>query len=230
MRQHLARLVYKEDGRPPVVIDIDDEIVIKRSPERYSVVCERGAECFSLDMFDPSVSGGKGHARIFWEKDKVYIQDLGSSNGTYLLVDSEEVPLGGWSSGRQMKPQPSDKVLINKTQRILLGSMEFTVELETIQNLQVKGDYFAEGASKISIRDSVIQRSVIGSGGLKGNVFSGKRTANVEIQDSVIIRSNVGNDEKVRCENCGVEIKLDVGVCPICGKELRKDVDNITWG
>ena len=229
MRQHLARLVYKEADRPPVVIDIDDEIIIKRSPEKYSVVCEKGAECFSLDMFDPSVSGGKGHARIFWENDKVYIQDLGSSNGTYRLIDKKEVPLKGWSSGRHMRPQPSEKVPINRTQRVLLGSMEFTVELEAIQNIHVEGDYLAEGASKVTIKDSVIQRSVIGAMGSKGNDRSDEGAGkHVEIKDSVVIHSNVGNKE-ARCEDCGAVIKVDVGVCSKCGGELRKDNDRIAW-
>ena len=222
--------MFRDDNGPPIIMDVDDEIIVKRSLEKYSVVCERGMECFSFGMFDPSVTGGKGHARLFWEKDCLYIQDLGSSNGTYLIINQKEIPLKGWRGGvGGRSPEPSEKIRINSTQKILLGSMEFTVELEVIQNLHVEGDYLAEGASKISIKDSIVQRSVIGGMGSKQDGVTceggGKQ---VEIKDSVIIRSNVGN-KKSRCGNCGAEIQVDVGVCPKCGTELRGDVDRIAW-
>lgn len=122
MRQYKARLAYKDEDKPPFVIDIEDEIIIRRSQEKYSVVCEQGAECFSLGMFDPSVSGGKGHAKLFWEKDKLYIQDLGSSNGTYLIIDKKEVPLRGWSPARgENQPNLSEEIRINKTQNMALS-------------------------------------------------------------------------------------------------------------
>jgi len=221
MRQHLARLVYKEADRPPVVIDIDDEIIIKRSPEKYSVVCEKGAECYNLDMLDPSVSGGKGHARIFWENDKIYIQDLGSTNGTYLLIDRKEIPLKGWNpGGAEKEPTSSEKVQINKTQRVRLGEMEFLIELVTIQNLNVEGDYLSEGASKIAITDSVIQRSNISGGSLKAERISGsKGSEQVVITDSIVQRSNIGDSEK-RCPQCGKKLMIDLGICPRCRNVL----------
>jgi len=221
MRQYKARLVYKDEDKPPIIIDIDEEVIIRRSLEKYSVVCEKGLECFSFGMFDPSVSGGKGHAKIFWEKDRLYIQDMGSSNGTYLLINKKEVLLRGWRPAISKEgPTPSEMVRINKTQRVLLGTMEFTVELEPIQKIHIEGDFLAEGASKVTITDSIIQRSVIGGVSSKGSVTSElKMGGQIDITDSVVVRSSIGNTPG-RCPHCGKEVKVDLRMCNRCGEKL----------
>ena len=231
MRQYKARLVFRDEDEPPIIIDIDDEIIIKRSLEQYSVVCDTGMECFSLEMFDPSVSSGKGHARLFWEGHDLYIQDLGSSNGTYLIRSNKEIPLKGWSPGSgDSAPNPSEKIRITKSERILVGSMEFSIELEQFQKINIRGDYISEGASKVTISDSVIQRSNIGGGATSSGNTSINDTAlqrskltaggNISVEDSVIVRSKIGNTTD-QCPNCRNPVKQDWMMCPKCGNKLR---------
>jgi hypothetical protein len=59
------------------------------------------------------------HARIFWEGDRLFIQDMGSTNGT--TMDGQ--PLRGWE-----KKKRSDNVEIDKTSNIKLGEFELIIE------------------------------------------------------------------------------------------------------
>ena len=167
MRELKAKLIFRQPGKAPVVIKIDDEIVLRRSAETFSIVCEKDMESYDLGIFDSSVSGGKGHARIFWEGDSLYIQDMGSKNGTYIMAGTNRVPLTGWQPKKRRDIFPSEKVPIKKSHDILLGSLKFYVEIKerskSIVQQHIHGDLIREGASKVAIHDSVVQRSNIGA-------------------------------------------------------------------
>ncbi len=167
MKEYKAKLVYVQEGQAPVVVDIEDEVILKRSAEAFSVVCQTDSGSYSLGVFDSTVSGGEGHARLGWDGDKLFIQDLGSKNGTFLLLGGKQMPLRGWGPKKHGKKHPSEHVPIKKSTDILLGSLKFRVEVkkESPQIVQqhIHGDYIRDGASKVAIHDSVVQRSNIGS-------------------------------------------------------------------
>ncbi|MDP6155881.1 MAG: FHA domain-containing protein [Candidatus Thermoplasmatota archaeon] len=167
MRDLKAKLIFRLPGKAPVVVKIDDEIVLKRSSATFSIVCEQDIETYDLGIFDSSVSGGKGHARIFWEGDQLFIQDMGSKNGTYLLAGGNQIPLKGWQPKKKRDIFPSEKVPLKKSHDIMLGSLKFRVEIkeksQSILQQHIHGDFIDKGASKVAIHDSVVQRSNIGA-------------------------------------------------------------------
>lgn len=167
MKEHKAKFIFSLPGKAPIVIKIDDEIVLKRSSETFSVVCEKDINTYDMGIFDSSVSGGKGHARIFWQGEQLYIQDMGSKNGTYLMNEGQKIPLRGWKPKKGHDIHPSEPVQIKKSYDFLLGSLKFRVEFkrksQSVVEQHIHGDYIREGASKVAIHDSVVQRSNIGA-------------------------------------------------------------------
>ena len=108
--------------------------------------------------------------------------------------------------------------------------MKFSIEFEQFQKINIQGDYISQGASKITISDSVIQRSNIGGGNPSAGNTSIKGTAmqrselrgggNISVEDSVMIRSKIGNALD-RCPNCGNPVDPEWMICPKCGSKLR---------
>ena len=167
MRENKAKLKFILPGKAPIVVKIEDEVVIKRSSETFSVVCEQDIHSYDMGIFDSSVSGGKGHARIFWEGDQLFIQDMGSKNGTFILSEGQKIPLRGWQPKDKHDIFPSEKVPIKRSYDIMLGSLKFFVEMkaraQSIVQQHIHGDFVDKGASKVAIHDSVVQRSNIGA-------------------------------------------------------------------
>ena len=169
MRRHKARLIYKGKGKTPCTVEIDDFVIVKRGEE--GVVCQDEEREHALGTFDFSMSSGEGNTKIFWENDRLFIQDLGSYNGTFMLYEGDTEPIRGWSKRKKGEPRAkSEKVPIKKTGNIKVARTLFTVEIEPMQTIiehtgsgdvnitQVAGDY-----QDIDIRDSVINRSNIGT-------------------------------------------------------------------
>jgi len=180
MRRFKARLVYKGKGKTPCKVEIDDYVIVKRGED--GVVCQDEQREYALGVFDFSMSGGDGNTRIFWDNDKLYVQDMGSYNGTYIEYDGEAEPIKGWAKRRKGEPRsPSERVVIKKSRGIRAARTPFRIEIEPVQTviehhgsgdlnvMQVEGDYH-----DITIRDSVVQRSNIGtvSKGIDEEVFS----------------------------------------------------------
>lgn len=94
MRRFKAKVVYHSRGSGTTVIDVDESVTIKRGPK--GITCEDEVREHVLGAFDFSMSGGKGNTRIFWEGDKLYLQDLGSHNGTFIDYDGVEEFIKGW--------------------------------------------------------------------------------------------------------------------------------------
>ncbi|MFW3146982.1 MAG: FHA domain-containing protein [Thermoplasmatota archaeon] len=59
------------------------------------------------------------HARFFWENNRFFVQDMGSTNGT--MINGKTLP--GWD-----KKQKSDPVEITSTSEIRLGEFDLTIE------------------------------------------------------------------------------------------------------
>jgi len=169
MRRFKARLVYKGRGRVPCIVDIDEHVTIRRSEN--GVVCEDEVREHQLGVFDYSMSGGDGNTRIFWEDDRLYIQDLGSYNGTHIEYDGVEEPIKGWKKVKKGEPRDSsEKVPIKKTRRIKAARTPMMIEIEPVQTIiehtgsgdvhltEVAGDFHST-----EIHDSVINRSNIGT-------------------------------------------------------------------
>ncbi len=169
MPRFKAKLVFERDEEVPKQIEIDDFILIKRTAQ--GVVCQDECDEYPLGVFDLSVSGGPGHVKIFWEGDGLYLQDLGSRNGTFIIRGGVTKPLKGWIRDPGTgNGTTSQKVRVKKTTRIKVGRSLFSLEIEPIQTViehkgsgdirvtEVAGDY-----QNIEIRDSIIQRSNIGT-------------------------------------------------------------------
>ena len=61
---------------------------------------------------DPSLS--RGHAEIRFIGGKIRLRDLGSTNGTYLVVDNKIIGI--------------DESFVNPDQRVVLGGRQYTVK------------------------------------------------------------------------------------------------------
>ena len=165
MRRFKAKVVYHGRGSGTTVIDVDESVTIKRGAK--GIICEDEVREHILSAFDFSMSGGKGNTRIFWEGDKLYLQDLGSSNGTFIEYDEVEEPIKGW---KKSKRSVSEKVPIKKTRDIRVARTRFTIEIEPVQTIiehtgsgDVQLTEVAGDLQNIEIKDSVIQRSNIGT-------------------------------------------------------------------
>ncbi len=233
MRTYSARLVFRERGKGPVVIAIDDALVIRRDMSKFCIVCDDGVECYPLGVFDPSISAGDGHAKLFWNGDTLFIQDLGSSNGTFIVIDEDELPLPGWNARTDDDDNderaPSEPVPIRRTRTVRIGTLAFTVEIEKKRAINVTGDYLATGASKIDVRDSVLQRSTIGGkaggggdGGGEAAPTENEVESQVEVHDSVVVRSRVAGREMGICPACGKPVATEWKNCPYCCTALRE--------
>ncbi len=216
-----------------MAIDIDDAPVIRRDMSKFAIVCDAGVECYPLGVFDLSVSAGDGHAKLFWNGDRLYIQDLGSSNGTFIVIDDDErpLPVPGWNARTEDDDDderaPSEPTAIRKTRTVRIGTLAFTVEIETKSAINVTGDYLAAGASKIDVRDSVLQRSTIGGkagAGGGGGVAptEDEVVSQVEVRDSVVVRSTVTGCEMGVCPACGKPVAVEWKNCPYCCTALRE--------
>lgn len=162
MRKFRARLVHYSDGKIPQKIDVDNFLIIKRAKGGVTVIDE--SDEHYLGVFDFTITGGNGHARIFWSDGKLYIEDMGSKNGTFITRGGVE---------KLVAPDdnyPAPRRLIKKSCGLRVGLTNFSLEVEPIQTIidhhgpgtinvtDVRGDY-----QSIEINDSVIQRSNIGS-------------------------------------------------------------------
>lgn len=96
-------------------LKIEDEIVIGRH-KGHEVIAECDEDSRTLGTCDQCVS--KPHARIFWENNALYIQDIGSLNGTWINGHS----LPGWKKVREKNRRPhSNPVEITKAISVFFG-------------------------------------------------------------------------------------------------------------
>ena len=110
-------------------IEGDFTIGRMRTPEGYklTVLYENG-ELYTISSCPSTVSRmvvsenktcTSCHAIFFWNNNKLYIRDMGSSFGT--LVNGQTLP--GWEKKKQ-----SDPVLLKSRSEVVLGGMMFIVE------------------------------------------------------------------------------------------------------
>ena len=96
-------------------LKIEDEIVIGRH-KGHEVIAECDEDSRTLGTCDQCVS--KPHARIFWENNALYIQDLGSLNGTW--INGHSLPC--WKKVREKSRRPhSNPVEITKALSVFFG-------------------------------------------------------------------------------------------------------------
>ena len=88
------------------------------------------------DLVIPSQSVSRRHARIFWRNDQYYVEDLGSSNGTFVngqpahqpiaLNDGDEIGLG--KTVRLRFSAPVDVSVLDTDERTMLQATVYAVD------------------------------------------------------------------------------------------------------
>ena len=73
------KMAVRAPGTKPRMFDIGDEVIIGRADKCHVVI---------NDSYASQI-----HARVFRKQDAVYIEDMGSTNGTYLNRKKVTVPL-----------------------------------------------------------------------------------------------------------------------------------------
>lgn len=73
------RMVVSAPGTKPRSYDLDDELIIGRAAKCHVVIGDSYAS--------------QVHARVFRRQDSVYLEDMGSTNGTYLNRRKVTAPL-----------------------------------------------------------------------------------------------------------------------------------------
>jgi len=94
-------------------------------------ICSLSVSRLGLDA-----SGGveRSHARVFWRRNKAYIQDMGSSNGTTLNGSR----IRGWDKGKVSEP-------VEMGSRTPVGLGKYEITLEPIFDKEVSIELDEEG-------------------------------------------------------------------------------------
>ena len=90
-------IATRDDGKEEKVA-VDDAVELGRHDDGWSAVVRKPDSVVNLHIEDTTLS--RNHARIFWESGRLFIQDMGSKNGTYI----GGAAISGWSPGKQSKP------------------------------------------------------------------------------------------------------------------------------
>lgn len=105
--------------RPPLgVLVVDDgttyslneDLIIGREPTSHDDVVAGTAS--PMILTDDTLSLSRKHARIVLEDWSVAVQDLGSSNGTYLSRAGQNETWGKVESGATMSLEPGDRLRV----------------------------------------------------------------------------------------------------------------------
>jgi ribosomal protein L37AE/L43A len=111
-----------------------------------------------------------------------------------------------WINVIEMPKGPETQQVIN------IGKIDHSTNIsDSVMNRSTVGGGGGggEGSGTTRIRESVVQRSDVGSGG-----------DDVEIDDSIVSKSNVGRRGNAACPHCGGKIKPGWKACPNCGNML----------
>jgi len=110
-----AYLISLSDDGQWLRIPINGELEIRRH-EKNAITAKYGKKNVSLGTHDQSVT--RGHARIYWDDGKLYLQDIGSLNGTWI----SGCTLPGWYKEKEKRKRPtSDPVEIDRSTTVFFG-------------------------------------------------------------------------------------------------------------
>jgi len=94
----MSYLIATRDDGKEARVAVEDSVELGRDDESWAVVIRTPSSVSDLQIEDATLS--RNHARIYWQSGKLFIQDLGSKNGTYISGTA----LAGWSPGKESKP------------------------------------------------------------------------------------------------------------------------------
>lgn len=94
----MSNLIATGDNGKDITIQIEEKIEIGRGSETWSVIVRTPESVIDLNVEDATVS--QKHACVYWQKGKLILMDLGSTNGTYINGKA----ILGWKPGHQSDP------------------------------------------------------------------------------------------------------------------------------
>jgi len=106
----VSYLLAKNDNGESISVPLEQRVEIGRTEDGWTVVAKTASDVVSLGISDATVS--KTHATIYVESGKLWLEDLGSTNGT--LLDKRS--LAGWQPG-----MPSEPVEVKDNAVIVFG-------------------------------------------------------------------------------------------------------------
>ncbi|MFC1978737.1 FHA domain-containing protein [Chloroflexota bacterium] len=94
----MGYLIANRDDGKEARVAVEDSVEVGRDDDSWAVVLRKSDSIVDLHIEDATLS--RNHARIYWQSGKLFIQDMGSKNGTYIGGTA----LSGWSPGNQSMP------------------------------------------------------------------------------------------------------------------------------